>query len=115
LYKSKEARFPKLEQIPICSGPIATSKFVQHHLDGDLHPEINEYLLFHSTKTKRVPVICNDGFDTRLGSGESMFGPGIYGAEKATKADQYAGINMIPIINKNVTCKVIHRVKTRII
>ena len=93
LFRSKQARFPKLDQIPHCSGPIVTSKYVKGCLDGDLHPEINEVLLFHSTLAKRVNVICNDGFDSRLGSGEAMFGQGIYGAEKAMKADQYAGMN----------------------
>ncbi|XP_045203458.2 uncharacterized protein LOC123556639 isoform X1 [Mercenaria mercenaria] len=87
---SHEVRFPKIEKLQKCTGAIATTQYVHPHLNKDIHPEINEYLLFHSTKPERVSVICNDGFDPRLGSGTAMFGPGIYGAEKSTKADQYA-------------------------
>ncbi|XP_053398882.1 uncharacterized protein LOC123556640 [Mercenaria mercenaria] len=90
LYASPEVRFPKIENLQKCTGAIVTTKFVHPHLDKDVHPEINECLLFHSTKPELVNVICNDGFDPRLGSGTAMFGAGIYGAEKATKADQYA-------------------------
>ena len=91
LHKSEEVRFPKLQNLPGCTGPIQTSQYLNSSLDKDLHTEINEVLLFHGTKNENVGTICSSGLDHRLGSGKAMFGPGIYGAECSTKADQYAG------------------------
>lgn len=91
LYASGLGRYPKLEDIPSCTGSVATKRFVNASLDKDVYPEINEHLLFHGTKDSSVEVICKDGLDPRLSSGNAMFGSGIYGAESATKADQYAG------------------------
>ncbi|XP_045203463.2 uncharacterized protein LOC123556643 [Mercenaria mercenaria] len=90
LYKSGDLRFPKIEDMPKCSGSIAISSYVHPALDQDVHSEINEFLLFHGTKEENVITICNDGLDPRISNGDSMFGPGIYAAESATKADQYA-------------------------
>lgn len=91
LLSSREVRFPKISDLPNCTGAIETTRFIKSVLDKDIHPELNEFLLFHGTKYTNVGTICNDGLDNRLGSGRAMFGSGIYGAECSTKADQYAG------------------------
>ncbi|ESO06900.1 hypothetical protein HELRODRAFT_191235 [Helobdella robusta] len=52
--------------------------------------EINECYLFHGMNKNRVQAIIDQGFDFRLGNSKSLFGQGIYFAESATKADQYA-------------------------
>ncbi|XP_045203469.2 uncharacterized protein LOC123556646 isoform X2 [Mercenaria mercenaria] len=90
LLKSGDERFPKVEELPDCNGQIQTSQFLNASLDKDLHTEINEVLLFHGTKDENIGTICTSGLDQRLGSRKAMFGPGIYGAECSTKADQYA-------------------------
>lgn len=92
LFGLKEIRFPKLTDIQNCTGEIKTHGYVHPPLDHDIHPEINEYLLFHGTKDDNVKIICDNGLDPRLGSENAMFGQGIYGAECSLKADQYAGI-----------------------
>lgn len=99
LMKSEEVRFPKIQDLPNCSGKIETTKFVNSSLDKDLHSEVNEVLLFHGTKKDNIGTICSSGLDQKLGSGRAMFGPGIYGAEYSTKADQYAGIKYQFILN----------------
>jgi len=52
---------------------------------------VNEYYLFHGTKTDTVDSILHDGIDNRLGGDHLLFGRGAYFAETTTKADQYAG------------------------
>lgn len=77
----------------ICKdGCVKTQQFVQdcQELKTDMFQEVNECYLFHGTKKKNVKTICETGLDCRLTHPEAMLGQGIYGAECATKADQYA-------------------------
>ena len=62
-------------------------------LDRLLVPQINEYFLFHGTKTEVKDGIMKQGLDFRLASEGGLFGQGIYFAESSAKADQYAGKN----------------------
>ncbi|KAH3833548.1 hypothetical protein DPMN_106861 [Dreissena polymorpha] len=89
LVKQKKGAWPKVESLPKSTGPIELQKLASKKMASDLHPEINEVLLFHGTKEDTIETICQDGLDSRLGSDKAMFGPGVYGAEKALKADQY--------------------------
>ena len=59
-------------------------------LNKSLVGEINEYFLFHGTKSTGLKSIEDHGLDSRL-SANAMFGNGVYFAESSTKADQYAG------------------------
>lgn len=49
----------------------------------------NEHLLFHGTKPAAVDVLCNRGFDERVGSLGGLFGAGCYFAESSSKSDEY--------------------------
>ncbi|XP_052278979.1 uncharacterized protein LOC127877306 isoform X2 [Dreissena polymorpha] len=89
LVKQKKGAWLKVENSPKSTGPIVLQKLASRKMASDLHPEINEVLLFHGTTEDTIDTICQDGLDSRLGSGKAMFGPGVYGAEKALKADQY--------------------------
>jgi hypothetical protein len=51
---------------------------------------VNEYYLFHGTSYDAAMQIVEDGFNADEADPKSMFGPGIYFAEKFTKADQYS-------------------------
>ena len=59
-------------------------------LDANLNP-LNEFMLFHGTKTDGIDIL-SDGFDERhsLGEGRSLFGYGVYFADRVGKADIYA-------------------------
>jgi Poly(ADP-ribose) polymerase catalytic domain len=59
-------------------------------LEKTLIPEINEYFLLHGTKKDLTEIIQRDGLDGRLNE-NGMMGPGVYFAERSTKADQYTG------------------------
>lgn len=66
-------------------------------MGDDLHPHLNEEMLFHGTKPAALPHILAEGFrfdpDTvGLGSG-SAFGDGIYLCDRPGKADQYCGLD----------------------
>ncbi|KAH3833545.1 uncharacterized protein LOC127877602 isoform X2 [Dreissena polymorpha] len=89
LVKQKRGAWPKVEETPNASGKIITSTYFSREMASDLQSEINEVLLFHGTKLDTIDTICQSGFDTRLASRDAMFGQGVYGAEKPTKADQY--------------------------
>ena len=91
LYKSGEITYPKLEGHRKCTGGVLTAGHIHPALDQDIHSGINEHMFFHGTKLENVTTICNDGLDPRLSHEDSMHGRGIYAAECATKADQYAG------------------------
>ncbi|WAQ97953.1 TNKS-like protein [Mya arenaria] len=78
-----------VRQLPSSSGEITTHNYLSQTMRKELFSEINEVYLFHGTKPDTIKTICNTGLDPRLGSGKAMFGSGIYGAEKASKADQY--------------------------
>lgn len=85
------------------------SEFVQHHVqthdlapeDEDvarilekmkLRPDANEFLLFHGTKPTSAAAICENGFHVDLAGSKSgtLYGPGVYLAERSSKADEYA-------------------------
>lgn len=91
LWKNKSKSYPLVEDLPNCEGQPLTSKYRQGVLGRDMHPEINEHLLFHGTKCDVIDVVCNNGFDQKVGTRSAMLGQGVYGAESSTKADQYAG------------------------
>merc|ERR1712159_349010 len=56
------------------------------------HTDANEFLLFHGTKPSSAASICDDGFHVNLAGSKSgtLYGPGIYLAERSSKADEYA-------------------------
>ena len=66
---------------------VATQSFGQE-LDSD----VNEMYLYHGTNPDAAAAIAREDFDmVRVGSAVgTMFGPGIYLAEHATKSDEYA-------------------------
>lgn len=68
--------------------PVATDGCMHRELDR----EINEMYLFHGTNPDAANSIANGDFDmSRVGSAVgTMFGPGIYLAENASKSDEYA-------------------------
>jgi len=92
LTKTKKGHWNSIDQLRNSTGPLKTEKYLSKSMSFDLLSEINECFLFHGTKTDTVKAICNRGLDPRLGSQNAMFGRGIYGAEMASKADQYTGI-----------------------
>jgi len=49
----------------------------------------SEHFLFHGTKPAAVGVLCNRGFDERVGSLGGLFGAGCYFAENSSKSDEY--------------------------
>ena len=56
-----------------------------------LRSDCNELYLFHGTKPEVVPLITQQGFETRLPPDAGrMLGDGVYFAENASKSDQYA-------------------------
>lgn len=87
--------FPRIEEVPLSAGmsrgPIDTYAKLTKPLKGEIFPEINEHYLFHGTKPDVLQTIIHQGLDFRMSSDKAMFGMGIYGAESATKADQYVG------------------------
>ena len=49
----------------------------------------NELMLFHGAGYNVVDIICNQGFDERLGSLGGFFGSGVYFACRSSKSDEY--------------------------
>ncbi|KAL5011701.1 hypothetical protein ScPMuIL_010252 [Solemya velum] len=82
--------YPAIDKLPRSSGPVATSTKISQILMHDIYPEINEHFFFHGTKPENVKNILTQGLESRIGDAKAMFGPGAYGAESPTKADQYA-------------------------
>lgn len=68
--------------------PAATDGCFEDELDHDA----NELYLFHGTNPEAAQLIASNDFDmTRAGSAVgTMFGPGVYLAENASKSDEYA-------------------------
>lgn len=66
---------------------VATQSFGQ-----ELESDINEMYLYHGTNSDAAAAIAREDFNmVRVGSAVgTMFGPGIYLAEHATKSDEYA-------------------------
>ncbi|KAL3878804.1 hypothetical protein ACJMK2_031132 [Sinanodonta woodiana] len=89
LWKSKQESFPQLEKVRGCRQGIIKTSSIGKCLTRDIYPEINEYYFFHGTKVDKIDKICENGLDFRLSSEKAMLGPGVYGAESSTKADQY--------------------------
>lgn len=48
-----------------------------------------EQYMFHGTKKEVIDVLCQRGFDARVGALGGLFGAGCYFAESASKSDQY--------------------------
>ncbi|KAK3100625.1 hypothetical protein FSP39_022778, partial [Pinctada imbricata] len=69
--------------------PILTAN-IDDRMNSDVFPEMNEYYLFHGTKSDLEDNIIHKGFDQRYCGDNAMFGRGVYAAESSTKADQYA-------------------------
>lgn len=70
----------------INEGPIITTEVnIQGH---KCNAGVNEVFLFHGTKQTFVDSIVQNGFKASTGG---LFGPGVYLAESAQKADQYTG------------------------
>ena len=59
---------------------------------GGLDKDVNEMYLFHGTNPVAADAIARNDFDmTKAGQARgTMFGPGIYLAENASKSDEYA-------------------------
>ena len=81
---------------------VLTSTLGISVLDEQLIPEINEHFLFHGAPQEVIRAILGQGVDHHL-SKESLFGPGAYFCESATKADQYAG-NIANNYSTTYTC-----------
>ena len=82
-----------IDKLPESWGQAGTQSFTYCNAFADeVFPQVNEHLFFHGTTESVVDIICDKGFDFRLGSQNAMYGAGIYGAESPTKADQYAGM-----------------------
>jgi len=92
LTRTNRGHWNSIGQLRNSTGPLKTEKYLSKSMSSDLHSDINECFLFHGTKKDTVKTICNGGLDLRVGGQNAMFGPGIYGAEMASKADQYTGI-----------------------
>merc|ERR1712032_983861 len=67
--------------------PVLTDGF-----DKSVDESVNEMFLFHGTNPEAADSIARTDFDVaRVGSAVgTMFGPGLYLAENASKSDEYA-------------------------
>lgn len=91
-HKRKKHSCKSVANLQGSGGSVQTVEFQRCRVfEDELCPEVNEHFLFHGTTPDTVDVICNAGLDSRLGNNQAMYGPGIYGTESPTKADQYAG------------------------
>jgi hypothetical protein len=91
----KIARKPGIQNV-LGKGAILTEKEIDRRLTKDIISELNEVYLFHGTRKEFVENIKSKGMDPKHGSDDGMFGRGIYCAESSTKADQYAGLYLLP-------------------
>jgi hypothetical protein len=77
--------------------PLSNEKASLLLQGDDLHPHLNEGLLFHGTKKENLPGILADGFsftpDTIGSSSGAAFGDGIYMCDRPGKADQYCRLD----------------------
>ncbi|XP_013080921.2 uncharacterized protein LOC106066446 [Biomphalaria glabrata] len=69
---------------------VLTTRLLPGFMKEDLYHEINEHYVFHGTTVDRIGGLVTGGFNVRQSSDDNLFGRGIYTAEKAIKADQYA-------------------------
>ncbi|XP_061184932.1 protein mono-ADP-ribosyltransferase PARP15-like [Saccostrea echinata] len=90
--KAKKENFPTLDKIPSFLSPVQIMHALDPSMTKEIHSEINEYYFFHGTKAVNVDVICGQGLDSRLAA-SGRLGPGIYGAEVASKSHKYAECN----------------------
>merc|ERR1712228_906324 len=67
----------------------------EHGITGlaELQDNVNEMYIFHGTNPTAANSIARTGFDMSQAwsARGTMFGPGIYCAENASKSDEYAG------------------------
>ena len=89
----KNGPFEKLENHSN-EGSILTARYIDSPLTGAIYPELNEFYLFHGTKSQFVGNIMRRGMDPRHSGDHPMMGRGNYCAESSTKSDQYAGIDI---------------------
>jgi hypothetical protein len=70
----------------VTSETLATDAF------GQLDPQVNEFLLFHGTRPSAANEIFSRDFKLKLAgtSRGTLYGKGIYFAERSTKSDEYA-------------------------
>lgn len=68
--------------------PLGLAKFKENERSLD----INEHYLFHGTTKQAAHSIAQDGFNVQLSNPRSLYGQGVYFAEKFTKADQYTSM-----------------------
>jgi hypothetical protein len=63
---------------------------------GAVDTDVNELLLFHGTKPSSADLICSNGFKIDLAGSKSgtLYGNGVYFAEKSSKSDEYAEDDM---------------------
>ena len=86
----KKGPFEKLENHSN-RGSVFTSRHMDSPLTDAIYPELNEFYLFHGTKSQFVGNIMRRGMDPRHSGDHPMMGRGNYCAESSTKSDQYAG------------------------
>jgi len=92
-------------EAPFAETSVATQTFFRGCVEGTpLDSKVNEWYLFHGTKLDACHAICSTNFRLAMaGSGATwkekgktkgvpLYGDGIYMAERATKADEYAGV-----------------------
>jgi len=84
----------------------AFAYYMQDDNANDLPPlneALNEKLLLHGTSPESVMNIIAGNFDAwRAGVTGQAFGPGVYQAEDAGKADQYARSNGYEVLNREL-------------
>ena len=84
----------------------AFAYYMQDDLANDLPPlddALNEKLLLHGTTPERVMNIISGNFQVGHGGGAgNAFGPGVYQAEDAGKADQYARSDGYEVLNREL-------------
>jgi len=102
LMRSAIAQECRREGHTLC--PLACSSPALDSLDqAVLAKEVNEWRLFHGSTEGACRAICERNFDLQLAGqgatwrarsaarGTPLYGPGVYCAERVTKADEYAG------------------------
>lgn len=75
-----------------CTRQLAQQDAAAGRLFGceDLLEGANEFLLFHGSSPAAMDAICENNFKEQFADSTGLFGPGLYFAEKSSKADEYA-------------------------
>ncbi|CAL1535023.1 unnamed protein product [Lymnaea stagnalis] len=80
---------PDIGKLKGSKGRVCTTELLSDSMKKELYYEVNEHYLFHGTKSDTIEALIHNGLDPRLSNEATMFGKGIYAAERATKSDQY--------------------------